>query len=153
MNGKNYNKTILLNYGLIICLSFFAMALGGAIYLFFRSTVPTFFYKIHFAGFEEKLISVRQTSVSFGLHFPNWTIYSLPNGLWAFAYTLLILFFWWGSTSKQKYFWLASIPALVFGFEILQLTAIPTGTFCWQDIVSGIIGILFALLIGVKLKL
>ena len=72
---------------------------------------------------------------------PAWIIYSLPGGLWAFAYTVLILTIWKNNRSRVKYFWMATIPALVVGFESLQLTGIVPGTFCLQDMMLGIAGI------------
>jgi len=152
MNLIQNQKSTRVNYGIVIILSFITMAIGGTIYLLYRTSIPVFFHIINFAGFEEQLLELRQTTLSGSLFLPNWIVYSLPNGLWAFAYAIIIITIWWRSTSKQKYFWLVTIPVLVFGFEFLQLLGVRYGTFCWLDLLSGIIGILLALLVGIKLS-
>ncbi|MCK5506213.1 MAG: hypothetical protein KAJ10_13695, partial [Thermodesulfovibrionia bacterium] len=58
-----------------------------------------------------------------------------------FGYTLIVLRIWKGSNSFMKYFWFMSIPVLVFGFEVLQLTGDLQGTFCLNDIIWSAIGI------------
>jgi hypothetical protein len=79
---------------------------------------------------------------------PKWIVYSLPNGLWAFAYALLITGIWSDSKSCVKYFWMGSIPVLVLGFEILQYPGIIRGTFSMQDIALGIAGITVGIIVG-----
>lgn len=152
MNLIQNQKSTIVNYGIVIILSFITMAIGGAIYLLYRTSIPVFFHTINFAGFEKLVLELRQTTLSGSLFFPNWIVYSLPNGLWAFAYAIIIITIWWRNTSKQKYFWLVTIPVLVFGFEFLQLLGLRYGTFCWLDLLSGLIGILLALLVGIKLS-
>ncbi|MCF6357636.1 MAG: hypothetical protein L3J54_07500, partial [Draconibacterium sp.] len=72
-------------------------------------------------------------------------------GLWAFAYSMLIVGIWSGSKSKIKYFWLATIPVLVLGFETLQYFEIIRGTFSIQDIAFGITGIIIGIIVGNKI--
>ncbi len=52
----------------------------------------------------------------------------------------------------MKYFWFLSIPILVFGFEVFQLTGGQRGTFCWSDLVWGALGIALGLLTICKIK-
>jgi len=68
------------------------------------------------------------------------------------AYSLLITSIWSGSKSKIRYFWFVTIPVLVLGFEVLQLTEIIRGTFCIQDMVSGIVGIIIGIIVGNKIS-
>ena len=122
-------------------ISALAVVAGGCIYMLFRPVEPVFFKWFGSAGFENWLFRLRETSIAFGLALPPWLIYSLPNGLWAFAYTLLILGIWKGSHALIRYVWFLSIPLLVFGFELLQLTGDLPGTFCLYDMIWGAIGI------------
>ena len=52
----------------------------------------------------------------------------------------------------MKYFWFMSIPVLVLGFEVLQLTGDLKGTFCWSDMFWGVLGITFGLLTTYRIK-
>ena len=102
---------------------------------------PVFFNWFHLAGIENWLSSVREKSLSVYDLLPQWVVFSLPGGLWAYAYSLIILSIWAGRDSFLKYFWFLSIPAMIFGFEILQLTGKLPGTFCLNDLYWSAIGI------------
>jgi hypothetical protein len=123
----------------------FAIITGGFIYIFLRPAEPEFFNWFNRIGFDTWLTGIRERSLNFYNFFPKWIVFSLPGGLWAFAYSLFILNIWTGSTSIMKYFWFMSIPVLIFGFEILQFTGALRGTFCLNDIIWGAIGIIAAI--------
>jgi hypothetical protein len=78
----------------------------------------------------------------YGQQLPEWIVFSLPDGLWSFAYTLVIITIWIDSHSIVKYAWYASIPLLVLGFKFLQGSGIAAGTFCLNDIIWVIVGLL-----------
>ncbi len=124
-----------------IYMSSLAVFAGGLIYILFRTTEPLFFNWFSQLGIENWIYSVREKSLIIYSFLPQWIVYSLANGLWAFAYTLIVLCIWTGSNSFLKYFWFFSIPVLVFGFEVLQLTGDLQGTFCLNDILWSAIGI------------
>jgi hypothetical protein len=132
-------------------LSAIALLAGGIIYILFRTSEPVFFNWIRAAGLDSWLSFARNDSLSLTPYLPGWVVYSLPNGLWAFAYALLITAIWSGSKSPLRYFWMASIPLLVPGYEILQLAGIIPGTFCIQDIAFGIFGLTVGIFIGIKI--
>lgn len=133
---------------LSIFLSGFAIFLGGLTYILLRPSEHVFFGWMRLAGLDQWISPARSISLPFSQLFPDWIIFSLPNMLWAFAYALLITNIWTGSNSWLKYFWMASIPLLVLGFEILQYTGIIPGTFCIQDIVFGVSGLVLGIFIG-----
>lgn len=134
----------------VFILSTLAIFTGGIIYILFRPSEPVFFDWIKFAGSENSLLNVRHHSLSLGQFLPEWFIYSLPNGLWALSYSLIITAIWCNSKSRVKFFWMASIPVLVFGFEVFQYLEILNGTFCILDIVFGVLGILAGIALGIK---
>ena len=136
--------------GLDIFLCAFALILGGIIYILFRPKEVIFFTWIRLAGFDQWIGSLRQDSLSIMPMLPDWLIYSLPNGLWAFAYALLITRIWNNSLSGFKYFWMASIPGLVLGYEILQYSGIIHGTFCYSDLFAGLLGLSAGMVLGNK---
>lgn len=131
---------------IIYVLSFVSVLLGGVIYIFLRPVKPAFFNLLGVLGLENLVNSIRESTVPVSRNFPEWFIYTLPNGLWAFGYTLLILAIWRGSKSGIKYIWFSSIPVLIFGFELLQYTGNIRGTFALEDILSGLAGILIGII-------
>jgi hypothetical protein len=129
--------------------SILALLLGGIIYILFRASEPVFFSWIRALGLDSWLNFARHKTLSSDFHLPAWIVYSLPNGLWAFAYAFLITGIWWGIGSWLKYVWMASIPLLVLGYEILQYAGIIPGTFCMQDLALGIAGLTTGILAGI----
>lgn len=151
MDKKFQHSTWVKFKGLYIFISSLSLLLGGIIYILFRSSDFLFFRWIDALGLSSWLNISRQNSLSLSPFIPDWIIFSLPNGLWAFAYSLIISGIWSGSQSVLKYFWMVSIPVLVLGFEFLQLAGIITGTFCFQDIAFGLAGIFAGIITGRKL--
>ena len=143
LSAKHFNR-------FYIYLSIPALLLGGIIYILFRASEPVFINWIRTIGLDSWLNFARGKSLSSSLHLPAWIVFSLPNGLWAFAYAFLITGIWWGSGSWLKYFWMASIPLLVLGYEILQYAGSIPGTFCMQDIALGIVGLTAGIIAGIK---
>jgi len=124
-----------------------AILLGGMFYVFIRPGEALFISWFRDAGFSINLEYLR-TNILFKL--PDWITFSLPDGLWAFGYSLLISSIWSNNQSKLRLFWMASIPLLTIGFELLQYTPWIKGTFCPIDLVFTIAGISLGYLIGTK---
>jgi len=134
------------SYSLLIAL--LAVISGGLVYVLFRPGEPLFFTWADEIGAGNILSNIRKITLPLLNYIPRWTLFSLPNGLWAFAYALVIATIWSGSKSQLRYFWYASIPVLVFGYELLQLTEILPGTFCLLDLAFGLAGIIIGIRIG-----
>jgi len=117
------------------------LMVGGLIYLLFRPAEASFLTWFGIAGSDNWLTLIREKSLSLTYLLPPWLVYSLPNGLWAYAYSLIMLSIWKGSSSYMRYVWFLSIPVLVFGFELLQLAGYLQGTFCLFDLTWGALGI------------
>lgn len=150
MNKVLHSLSIRYKTRLCINLSILALFLGGIIYVLFRASEPVFFGWLRTAGLGNWLYFVRQTTLNWSLYLPDWLIYSLPDGLWAFGYALLISSIWAERSSGIRYLWLASIPVLVLGFEGLQYPGIVSGTFCVEDLIVGTIGLTSGIVIGLK---
>lgn len=138
----------------IMCyiLSALALLLGGIIYVVFRTSEYTFESWIQALNFHKWSGSARINVFVQRLFLPEWFVFSLPHGLWAFAYAIVITGIWTGSRSRLRYFWFASIPILVLGIEILQIPGFLPGIFCFQDIGLGITGLVLGMIIGFKIK-
>ena len=125
----------------IIFISAIALLAGGSIYVFLRPGSFVFHRWLQPVGMEG--IVERGNSISRGIadNLPDWLLYSLPDGLWAFAYALLITGIWAGSSSPLRFFWYASIPVLILGFEFLQALEMIPGTFSITDLIFSMGGI------------
>lgn len=143
-------QTIACGTTALIILPILSIAFGGIIYILFRPTEPIFFDWIKTIGLGTELTKLRELQLFVKSTVPVWIVYSFPNGLWAFSYSVIIFHIWWRSQSILKFFWIATIPLIVLGFEFLQLTEILSGTFCWQDLSFGVAGIIFGMTIGIK---
>lgn len=124
-----------------------SLLLGGGIYIYLRAPEFVFFGWIRNAGFGDLLESARNHGATGSHLLPDWIVFSLPSGLWAFAYTVIIATIWSGNRSRIRFVWWATIPLLVFGYEFLQHLAILPGTFSPVDLAMGMAGILLGILI------
>lgn len=115
--------------------------IGSLIYILWRPLTIRIFSWLDIIGLSIAVEKLRKLSMSIYPYVPDWVVYSVPNGLWAFSYALIITIIWWRSESIVKYFWLGSIPILGLGYELLQLRGVIQGTFCWQDLNLCILGI------------
>jgi len=129
-----------------------SVLMGGMIYILFRSSDILAFQWLNRIGMDEWIHDIRSSEMGSRLTLPQWFIYSLPNGLWAFAYALIISSLWIRQSSWIKWVWLSTIPILVMGFEMLQYLNLLPGTFSLSDLLSGIAGIVFGVLLGIKLQ-
>jgi len=145
-SGSSFSMQHSGSYSLLIAL--LAVISGGLVYVLFRPGEPLFFTWADEIGAGNILSNIRKITLPLLNYIPRWTLFSLPNGLWAFAYALVIATIWSGSKSQLRYFWYASIPVLVFGYELLQLTEILPGTFCLLDLAFGLAGIIIGIRIG-----
>lgn len=121
-----------------IILALVALFAGGAIYLLLRDPVPPIF----------QWIQLRNPGWLSGSTPPSWLNYSVPDGLWAFAYALLISSIWSGSPTRTRIIWLLSIPLFVLGFEFTQLLGFIPGTFCPVDLAFCTAGLVLGIFVG-----
>ena len=127
-----------------------AVLAGGMIYILCR---PIEITSVHWI---RSILPVKLASLLaphptvFGIDLPGWIVFSLPDGLWAFAYTLIVLTIWLNDNYVTKYFWYATIPILTVGSEILQWPGIIPGTFCVIDLVFISLGVFTGILIALK---
>lgn len=132
-----------------ILLAGLALFAGGAIYIFLRSSDPLFFQWVEHMGMGGSFTWLRNTGWLSETDVPSWFRYALPDALWAFAYALLISSIWSGSHSPIRYFWLASIPVLILGFEFAQLAGLLPGTFCPVDLTFSVTGLILGIYLGI----
>ncbi len=127
-----------------------AIVAGGLMYILFRPSEFVFFQWIRTLGLGHALAFLRTPFSAASSILPDWFIYSVPDSLWAFAYTLIIMALWAGSKSVWKYIWYATIPLLLLGSELLQLSGSIRGTFSFSDVGWIIAGLVAGILTYAK---
>jgi hypothetical protein len=73
-------------------------------------------------------------------HVFHWFKYSLPDGLWLFSYTVLMLEIWKQRINKESLFWIFILPFIALFSEFLQLFKVIPGTFDFIDLIFYSLG-------------
>lgn len=106
------------------------LALGGAIYIIFRS--HTLLYRLVGEGWPW-INNLRTTATDLmqqGGALGEFVVFSLPDGLWATAYILLIDVIYRDSPKSIRLRWAGGIPLIGAATELLQALC-PTGYRPW----------------------
>jgi hypothetical protein len=107
------------------------LTLGGIIYLLFRSSDLRMFDWLDILGIKSAVLFFRMNSQAIKESIPDWTYYSLPDGLWVYAFTSSLILFWRGHTMMKNWLLLPFIFGVIV--EILQLLKLFPGTFDSMD--------------------
>jgi hypothetical protein len=110
------------------------LILGGLIYILFRATSLKMFSWFHAIGLDN-IISYARHYTAKSTIFPTWVIFSLPDALWLFAFTNLMLIIWHDKFSMQSLFWLLVAPTVGILLEVGQALKIISGTFDFTDLI------------------
>ncbi len=114
--------------------------LGGIIYIVFRSDQLLLFNWLATIDGVRTLNNYGNT-----IHVFHWFKYSLPDGLWLYSYTSLMLEIWRYRINEQSLFWVFSLPFIALSSEFLQLFKIIPGTFDFIDLIFYSLGIILPL--------
>lgn len=120
----------------LFILSSISLFIGYSIYLGWRDKSPL----IGLVDLEWQLRNQLRFNIIDFVHLPEWAVYSLPQGLWAFGFSLSMGAIWCVQNQKLRYLWLAASFFIVIFWEILQKYEVISGTFCWIDMIMGICG-------------
>jgi hypothetical protein len=109
---------------------FLPLTLGGLLYLLFRSNELKMFLWLEMLGVKPAITSIRTASSQFNELMPNWAYFSLPDGLWVYAFTAALILY----LREQAKQWL--VLPLLFGpiIEIFQFFNVFPGTFDFVDL-------------------
>lgn len=124
------------NINLILFHVISPLTTGGLIYIVFRTKSLRMFSWFESIGINTQISFLREYFSPLKSWLPSWVYFSLPDGLWVYSFTSIILILWAGKIN----FWL--IIPFSFGIliEILQGLSF-TGTFDYLDLAFSIIGI------------
>ena len=114
------------------------MLIGGFIYILFREDNLLMFNWFNSLGMKN-LIDFFQEHTLLKNLIPNWIKFSLPDGIWIYSLTSLMLIIWYKDSSKTKYIWLLIGPILGISAELGQLINIVPGTFDNTDLIFCLI--------------
>ena len=143
-------STVLIRNLILAGMALFA---GGVIYVLLRTSEPLFFHWADRLGIGGILMQLRNSGGLSENELPSWFNYSLPDGLWAFAFSLIMTSVWSGTHARIRNFWMASIPVFILGFEFTQMLGSVPGIFCLVDIAFCSTGVVLGMLLGdTKLK-
>jgi hypothetical protein len=99
-----------------------------------------------YIGIDSSILTVRQELSTLKLYLPQWTYYSLPDGLWVYSFTSALLILWDNQLKNAK-FWLF-IPLFSGAIvEVAQGLKIFRGTFDILDLTFTIVALLLSIII------
>lgn len=122
-----------------------SLILGTAIYLSFRAETLLVFAWVRYFGCGDAVEWLRAAASPYASVMPSWILYSLPDGLWIFSYTCLMLAIWGGCPGWGNGIWFGCVPLLGLTSEILQRTGWIPGRFDWMDLLFYSLGFLIPL--------
>lgn len=137
------------NKYLIILAIWLPLILGGLIYISFRPTSLIMFGWIKFFKLSFIVVSLNEFFSYFA--FPSWVIYNLPNALWTFSFTLLMIYIWRHERNTKSIFWISIPPVISILIEIGQGFHFINGTFDLKDLFLILIASLIPFLIRYRL--
>ena len=104
------------------------IAVGGLIYVRWRNANLLMFQWFRALGVQG-LISWLRTGAGETTGWLYWVAYSLPDGLWVYALTALMILLWRDARSPFKFVWLSLGLLLGAGSELGQLAGFVPGSF------------------------
>ena len=97
-----------------------------------------------YLSLENQILEIRK-SINFEL--PNWFVFNLPDGLWIFSYTFMMLKIWNYKFTIKSLFWILLMPLIAITSEFLQYFHILCGTFDLLDLIFYLLGTSLPLLL------
>lgn len=125
----------------------FPMLIGGLIYLLYRPLNLILFDGVKLLGMLDFVLVIRSALAPFRP--PEIILYSLPDGIWMYCLTFIMLSHFKGSKHSELYAYLGLILAITSEFG--QLLHLIEGTFDYVDIYFYFFGYIFAITV-IRLK-
>lgn len=130
---------------------FLPILIGGSLYIAFRSKSIRLFDWFERIGLTESLHGFRSIIIPYKKDIPSWLYYSLPDGLWVYAFASALMIYWNQEIEKVKYWLLVPIVSGVF-IEIAQGLKLLQGTFDFLDLAFTILALILSVTINYNLK-
>lgn len=130
---------------------FLPVLIGGSLYVTFRSKTIRLFDWLERIGLEEILHGFRSIIIPYKKDIPSWIYYSLPDGLWVYAFASALIIYWNQEIEKVKYWLLVPIVSGTF-LEIAQGLNLLQGTFDFLDLAFTILPLILSVTINYNFK-
>jgi hypothetical protein len=130
----------------LLIFSFLPILIGGLIYIGFRVDTLLMFRWFEYLNIIN-LVNIYRDFVA-NIYLPEFFVYSLPNGLWAFSFIMFISIM---TTEKIKSFLILFCILITIGFEIFQNFEIVPGTFCLVDFLTNTFFVGLSLVLSLKI--
>ena len=121
-----------------------SICIGGFIYICFRSQDLLMFRWFDYFRFSDDILGIRNFSQAFSFKISEWIIYSLPDGLWMFSITTIILYIWRNTINIKNLVWVIIMPIIAFFTEISQKYHLIKGTYDPNDLFAYLFGFIFS---------
>ena len=119
------------------CIAFLCVFMCGMMYISFRPDTLKMFHFFKVFGVLDFLEELQHNPA----RVPSWMLYNLPDGIWLFAYSILIGSFW-NFKIKDCWMFILVMPSICIPHEILQGLGIMHGTYDSSDVLAYILAII-----------
>jgi len=124
---------------------FLPILVGGFIYVISRTETILFFNWTKAVRIENGIKAIREFFKNYKLS--EWIKFNLPDLLWVFGFTSVMIIIWRSYKSKTKIFYIA-LPFLIgISSELIQFYNPKYGTFDFYDIVCYMLGSIMSIII------
>ena len=130
----------------------FPLLLGSLIYVVWRSDHLLVFRWIAAVGLTASVEQMRESAPNIFNTLPQWCLFSLPDGLWAYSFVATMTLIWGRIKNVTTGMWISIAPLLGCGSEILQAFHYLPGTYETTDLVAYAVGSAFAYFFTCKQK-
>ena len=120
------------------------LVVGIAIYLVWRPPDIVAFDWLVALGLSEALHAARDMIGPAPTSVPRMVLFSLPTGLWVFAFASALWLVWSGNGRRERFAWLAVPVVVALGAEIGQLVGFVPGHFDLTDLIVIIVSLAVA---------
>lgn len=126
--------------------------LGACIYTFFRVDSLLIFYIYELFQIDGLINVIRYDTMTWKI--PDFIKYSLPDGLWVYAFTNYMVSIWKNENpSWMKFIFLSSPFLFGIGGELIQIIAPSIGTFDMGDLIISVAAFSIAYMIVKPVKI
>lgn len=105
------------------------VTLGGIIYIMSRTEHLRMFHWAQIIGLKPFIDAIREYAIPFSVQLPSWVIFNLPDALWVYGLTALMILIWANKAGWIRWFFLLIGPTLGIGGELCQAFSWAPGTF------------------------
>ncbi len=121
------------------------LSAGIAIYTLWRSLSLRVFHWLTYVGVMDAVHLARQSAEHTAEYIPEWCLFSLPDGLWAYSFCACIILAWNRQNDHAFRAWYVIAAALGPASELGQYSEHIPGTFELMDLACYSIGALLPL--------